>query len=437
MRNYWSNIPSYNQPSVSELRRRAEVSVSSARRKGQIMEPAIPQTRSGPVCQSWWGQAWCQNLERYADYSTRLERGRRYIRSGTVLDLKIRKGRIEARVQGSRRAPYKVEIRISPLSEEKCQMILEKCGRRIRTMEDLIYGRFPEELKELFTQEDGLFPRPTEISFMCSCPDWALMCKHVAAAMYGVGLRLDENPFYFFELRGVEVDRFIDVALDNKVERMLDNASVMTSRIMETDDLMDLFGVLGPEAAFPALGERAAEEQDHVPAIAGDGTTGSASRISEEARMTPAGEPDTLPGREAAGYGTAVSGSDDLIPGLPGREAADHGRAISGSDDLMPGLPGRETAGSVEQAGDKDACTEVEKAGGEPSGGSGPESGQQESLPLPGIIFQGGYGREISREEILERVSAAAPDADHIYIKPADNRAYWTAGEKAGFIELW
>ncbi len=165
------------------------------------------------------------------------------MKAGTVIDLQIKKGRIEARVQGSRKTPYKVEIRISPLSQESCDKIIEKCGRRIENMESLIKGEFPSDLQELFTAKDGLFPSPKEISFNCSCPDWAIMCKHVAAVMYGIGVRFDENPF-FFELRGIDVDRFINVALESKVESMLNNAENISDRVIAGADLTALFGVL-------------------------------------------------------------------------------------------------------------------------------------------------------------------------------------------------
>ena len=146
-------------------------------------------------------------------------------------------------MQGSRKTPYKVEIRISPLSEERCQEILQKCGKRVETLEKLLAGDFPEELKELFTQRGGLFPSSREISFSCSCPDWALMCKHVAAVLYGIGARLDENPSLFFELRGIEMGRFIDVAIANRVERMLKNAGRTSSRTMDEGDIRGLFGI--------------------------------------------------------------------------------------------------------------------------------------------------------------------------------------------------
>lgn len=242
MKNYW-NQESFSQPSVEELKRRANASLHTAKRRGQTYDPVIP-AKGREICRSWWGKAWCSNLERYADYESRIDRGKRYVRSGTVVDLKIQGGRVEARVQGSRKIPYKVAIRISPLSEEKCQRIIERCGRKIESLEKLVAGEFPEELKELFLEKDGLFPSPKEISFDCSCPDWALMCKHVAAAMYAIGVRLDENPFYFFALRGIDVDRFIDVTLENKVESMLRNADQVTDRMMGEVDLAELFGVL-------------------------------------------------------------------------------------------------------------------------------------------------------------------------------------------------
>ena len=183
--------------------------------------------------------------ERYADYESRLERGKRYVRTGTVVDLQIKKGKIEAKVQGRRKTPYKVEIRISPLNQEHCQNIIEQCSEKIESMEELLAGNFPVAMKELFAGENGLFPKPSEISFGCSCPDWALMCKHVVAALYGVGVRLDENPALFFELRGINMEKFIDVALENRVETMLANAKKPSSRIIDDNvNINQLFGVL-------------------------------------------------------------------------------------------------------------------------------------------------------------------------------------------------
>ena len=240
MSRYWED-GCYSQPTTSELKRKSEASRVSAEKKGKRLEPVVIQGRN--IAKSWWGRAWCDNLERYADYESRLERGKRYVKTGAVIDLSITKGRIQAKVQGSRKTPYKVEIRISPLSEERCQEILQKCGKRVETLEKLLSGDFPEELKELFTQRGGLFPSSREISFSCSCPDWALMCKHVAAVLYGIGARLDENPSLFFELRGIEMGRFIDVAIASRVERMLKNAGQTSGRTIDERDIRGLFGI--------------------------------------------------------------------------------------------------------------------------------------------------------------------------------------------------
>lgn len=242
MSKYWDDGINYSQPAVSKIKKNAGESKKKERAKGKVLQPVSVSGRQ--VVKNWWGKAWCDNLEQYADYESRLDRGKRYVRSGAVIDLKIQKGKILARVQGRRKAPYKVEIRISPLSEERCQEIIGRCGTKIENLESLLVGSFPEELKELFMGENGLFPTPKEISFSCSCPDWALLCKHVAAALYGVGVRLDENPLLFFELRGIDVERFIDVTLANKVESMLANVDKPSSRIVEDESWLDLFGVL-------------------------------------------------------------------------------------------------------------------------------------------------------------------------------------------------
>lgn len=240
MSKYW-NTDYYSQPDTEQLQSNARATVKRAGAKGKTMEPIVIQGRK--IAKSWWGETWCRNLERYADYESRLDRGKRYVRTGAVVDLKIAKGKVSARVQGRRKTPYKVEIRISPLSEERCQYLISRCERKIENLELLLQGKFPEELKELFTGENGLFPASKEISFSCSCPDWALMCKHVAAVLYGIGVRFDENPLLFFELRGIEVEKFIDVALESRVEHMLKHTDCVSERVIVNDEWEALFGL--------------------------------------------------------------------------------------------------------------------------------------------------------------------------------------------------
>lgn len=242
MSKYWKSNEYYDQPSESKLKSNVSNTNKKAQAKGNTLEPIVIEGKT--IVNSWWGKAWCDNLERYADYESRLPRGKRYVRLGSVVDLKIEKGKINARVQGNRKTPYKIEIRISPLSEERCQTIIKKSSKRIESLETLVNGEFPEELKDLFLGEDGLFPTPNEISFQCSCPDWAMLCKHVAATLYGVGARLDNDPLMFFKLRGIDVERFIDVTIQNKVESMLENKDQPSDRIIQDQSILDIFGVL-------------------------------------------------------------------------------------------------------------------------------------------------------------------------------------------------
>lgn len=241
MSRYWNHTKTYSQLTVNELQKKANESVKNASKKGKKYEPIVVHTRE--IVQSWWGKAWCQNIEKYADYQSRIGRGKHYIKSGAVIDLKIQNSKITSRVQGNRRTPYKVTIHISRLNEEKCQKIISQCGKKIQNLEQLINGEFPDELQELFLGENGLFPTPQEITYQCSCPDWALMCKHVAATLYAVGVRFDENPFLFFELRGIDVHRFIDVTLKSKVEDMIEHSTQHTSRMIEEKDIHNIFGI--------------------------------------------------------------------------------------------------------------------------------------------------------------------------------------------------
>lgn len=157
--------------------------------------------------------------------------------------MKISEGKVLARVQGTRKTPYKIEIKISLLKEGLCQEIIEQCSSRLENIEKLMSGDFPDDMKELFTREGGLFPSPREISFSCSCSDWALMCKHVAAALYGIGARFDEDPMLFFKLRSIDVDKFIDITLNDRVESMIANADKPSDRII-TENVSELFGII-------------------------------------------------------------------------------------------------------------------------------------------------------------------------------------------------
>lgn len=205
-------------------------------------QPIILQGRTLAV--SWWGKAWNANFEAYSDFANRLPRARAYVRGGRVVDLKIDHGIVNGLVQGSRRAPYKVAVAIAPLTPDRIAAIEQKVSARIENLEALMKGDFPDELARIFTdQEHGLFPSPAEIEFSCSCPDWAHMCKHVGAVLYGIGAKLDTEPLLFFTLRGIDIKIFLQKSIDERLELMLKRAEKPGKRVLPPDKVKELFQV--------------------------------------------------------------------------------------------------------------------------------------------------------------------------------------------------
>ena len=216
--------------------------LAKLRKKNPNIKPVILEGKK--LARTWWGIAWNKNLESYADYDSRIGRGRSYVRSGAVLDLSIEPGGAHALVSGTASKPYEITIKIEPLPKKKWDALMKKCSHKIASLEDLASGKFPEELMELFTDKGGgLFPSPREISFSCSCPDWASMCKHVAAALYGIGARFDDDPMLFFTLRDIDFTELLKKTVEEKMKSMLKNAGKATDRVMKDVDTYELFGV--------------------------------------------------------------------------------------------------------------------------------------------------------------------------------------------------
>jgi uncharacterized Zn finger protein len=238
----WGGFAPY--VSKAEKMRQAEKAKAGLLKKGVNLQPVVLDGHA--IARTWWGKAWNENLERYADYSNRLPRGRTYVRNGSVLDLKIAANTITAIVAGSRPKPYDISIRIKSLDRKVEQALMARSRAAMDSMQSLLSGEFPTELKETFLEEGtGLFPSPREIEFSCSCPDWASMCKHVAAALYGAAARLDEKPELFFILRGIKVDDFVGQMVKRESEKMLRKAASKSARVIEAkeSDLSKLFGI--------------------------------------------------------------------------------------------------------------------------------------------------------------------------------------------------
>ena len=183
--------------SVAERRRRAAKKMDALRKKGVDVQPVVIEGRK--IAKSFWGEAWCGHLESFSDFENRLPRGRSYVRNGSVCHLAVAKGRIEAKVSGSEL--YNVKVAVKTLPGKQWSAIKRRCSGQIGSLLELLQGRLSDHVMAVVTdRQDGLFPAPKEISFECSCPDWAVMCKHVAAVLYGVGARLDARPELLFLL---------------------------------------------------------------------------------------------------------------------------------------------------------------------------------------------------------------------------------------------
>lgn len=188
---------------VAERRRQA---LRQLAKLGRATSPVVIEGRQ--IARTFWGTAWCDNLERYSDYASRLPRGRTYVRNGSVVDLQIEAGAVRADVSGSEL--YEVTIAIAPVPKPRWNAICRDCAGGIDSLVELLQGRFAKGVMERICEpKSGLFPAPGAIELQCSCPDWATMCKHVAAVLYGIGARLDEKPELLFLLRQVDEKELI------------------------------------------------------------------------------------------------------------------------------------------------------------------------------------------------------------------------------------
>ena len=234
--------------SVAERRRRAAKKMEALRKKGVDVQPVVIDGRK--IAQSFWGEAWCEHLESFGDFANRLPRGRTYVRNGSVCHLAVAKGHVEAKVSGSEL--YSVKVAIKPLAEKKWKAIKARCGGRIGSLLELLQGRLSDEVMGVVTdRKEGLFPLPGEISFDCSCPDVASMCKHIAAVFYGVGSRLDSKPELLFLLRGVNQEELILADAEKAVREATSRGK---SKRLAAAEIGDVFGIAleGESAAEPA-----------------------------------------------------------------------------------------------------------------------------------------------------------------------------------------
>lgn len=227
------------RPYVSQAQRRwqAARATQKLRKTGHAVSPIEIDGRR--IATTFWGTAWCDNLERYSDFENRLPRGRTYVRNGSVIDLQIAAGEVRALVSGSE--IYNVTIKVRSVAGTRWKTICGRCAGGIDSLVELLQGRFSNAVMEhLCKQGTGLFPTPKEIEFSCSCPDWASMCKHVAAVLYGIGARLDHQPELLFRLRQVDERELLAHAGKGLP---LSTKTPAASKVLQDEQLGEVFGV--------------------------------------------------------------------------------------------------------------------------------------------------------------------------------------------------
>jgi uncharacterized Zn finger protein len=281
---YWGWKPYVR---VAERRRKAESAAAKAKKVGAALSPIAPSR--GAIAKTFWGKAWCDNLERYSDYANRLPRGRTYVRNGSVIDLVIAPGEVRAQVLGS--SVYRVEVRVAAVGKKHWKAIGADCAGSIDSMVELLQGTFSKAvMQRLYRLGDGLFPAPKEVEFTCSCPDWASMCKHVAAVLYGVGARLDQRPELLFQLRRVDGN---DLLMQAGTGLMRPRKGPAKARVLDESALGDVFGIEMAEVATlrdsvrppTGQGKKAAAAVRAASKVVAGASTKSSSAVTADAKV--------------------------------------------------------------------------------------------------------------------------------------------------------
>ncbi len=218
---------------VAVRRAQAKKAMQKLRKKIGNVHPVEIEGRA--IARSFWGKQWCEHMESFHDFHNRLERGRRYARNGSICHLEIQSCKIKAIVSGSEL--YNVTVDVDALARTTWENIVSQCQGQIGSMLELLQGKLSGEVMTVVAdREEGLLPQPGEIKFSCDCPDYATMCKHVAAVFYGIGNRLDERPELLFLLRDADAEELISAEFTAP-------ASAAGEETLAEDQLADIFGI--------------------------------------------------------------------------------------------------------------------------------------------------------------------------------------------------
>ena len=168
------------------------------------------RSRRGAIGEQWWSRRFISVLESHG-LSGRLARGRSYARAGQVLDFELAQGKVTAQVQGSRPRPYRVRIGVLPLTKPQWRRVQDRLASQALFRAKLLAGEMPHEIEDVFAEcGTPLFPRSgTDLDMHCSCPDWGVPCKHLAAVCYVLAEEFDRDPFAMLAWRGQARDELL------------------------------------------------------------------------------------------------------------------------------------------------------------------------------------------------------------------------------------
>lgn len=301
---------------VAERRYQALKKMEQLRKKGRVITPVVLDGRT--IARTFWGKAWCDNLESYSDFENRMPRGRTYVRNGSVLDLQFEPGKITALVSGSE--IYSIEVKIAALDPKLWKSICADCAGGIDSLVELLQGRLSQAVMERISrQRTGLFPSPQEIKLACSCPDWADMCKHVAAVLYGVGARLDRAPALLFRLRQVDEKELIAQAGKTPTRAA---RSAAPSKVLGGENLPQLFGLdLAAEADASAASE--------PPGTSATSKKPSVKKSAAKSVANPTREPSSQPSTKKRSARTAAPASSAVSSGSAKSKVTQAGKKLA------------------------------------------------------------------------------------------------------------
>lgn len=197
------------------------------------------------LTRNWWGMAWQNKILSYSDYANRLPRARTYVRTGKVQAITVMPNYVTAQVQGSRADDYTVTITIDPLSKKAKDQLTALFKEHISSMHELLTGAFPKSFAdELLGGTHPLFPTPNQLHLQCTCPDWACVCKHIGAVLYGIGIAFDSDPSLFFKLRNLKLDKLVQSSIDEHLDSYLEKAALKSTRHIDESAITSIFGEL-------------------------------------------------------------------------------------------------------------------------------------------------------------------------------------------------